>query len=107
MKNPLSETAILLFAATPAFAQGPVSVRSKPPVAELFGGFSYPRLNDSGTTTNTKGIVGSFAWNRKPWLQIVADSSFNESPYSGMNVTVYGHHYLPRLFDHSRNTLRP
>jgi hypothetical protein len=106
MKNPLSLIAILLFAATPAFAQGPVSVRSKPPVAELFGGFSYARLNDSGTTTNTKGIVGSFAWNAKPWLQIVADSSYNVSSYSGMNVTLYGNHYGARVFYRERNKWR-
>jgi hypothetical protein len=29
------------------------------PVAEMFGGFSCARLNDGGTSTNTKGIVGA------------------------------------------------
>ena len=43
--------AVLLFAATPALAQSPVSVTPRMPVAELFGGFSYARLNDGGTTS--------------------------------------------------------
>src|SRR5258706_4457267 len=106
MNSPPSVTPILLFDAPPASAKGPFSVRSKPPVAELFGGFSYARLNDSGTTTNTKGIVGSFAWNAKPWLQIVADSSYNVSSYSGMNVTLYGNHYGARVFYRERNKWR-
>jgi hypothetical protein len=93
-------------AATPALAQGPVSVTPRMPVAELFGGFSYARLNDGGTSTNTKGIVGSFAWNARPWLQIVADSSYNVSSYNGVNVTLYGNHYGARVFHRERNKWR-
>jgi hypothetical protein len=106
MKNRMSVIAALLCAATPAFAQGPVPVTRRTPVAELFGGFSYARLNDSGTTTNTRGIVGSFAWNAKPWLQIVADSSYNVSSYNNVNVTLYGNHYGVRVFDRERNKWR-
>jgi hypothetical protein len=106
MKNRMSVIAALLCAATPAFAQGPVPVMRRTPVAELFGGFSYARLNDSGTTTNTRGIVGSFAWNAKPWLQIVADSSYNVSSYNNVNVTLYGNHYGVRVFDRERNKWR-
>jgi Outer membrane protein beta-barrel domain len=106
MKNRMPVIAALLFAATPAFAQGPVPVTRRTPVAELFGGFSYARLNDSGTTTNTKGIVGSFAWNAKPWLQLVADSSYNVSSYNNVNVTLYGNHYGVRVFDRERNKWR-
>jgi Outer membrane protein beta-barrel domain len=106
MKNRMPVIAALLFAATPAFAQGPVPVTRRTPVAELFGGFSYARLNDSGTTTNTKGIVGSFAWNAKPWLQIVADSSYNVSSYNNVNVTLYGNHFGVRVFDRERNKWR-
>jgi hypothetical protein len=76
------------------------------PVGEMFGGFSYARLNDGGTSTNTKGIVGSFAWNAKPWLQIVADSSYNVSWYNGVNVTLYGNHYGARVFHRERNKWR-
>src|SRR4029077_3340059 len=106
MRMRTSLIAVLLLAATPALAQSPVSVMPKKPVAEMFGGFSYARLNDGGATTNTKGIVGSFAWNAKPWLQIVADSSYNVSSYSGMNVTLYGNHYGARVFYRERNKWR-
>jgi hypothetical protein len=106
MKMRMLSIAVLLLAATPAFAQSPVSVMPKTPVAEMFGGFSYARLNDSGATTNTKGIVGSFAWNAKPWLQIVADTSYNVSSYSGTNVTLYGNHYGARVFHRERNKWR-
>ncbi|HXN54197.1 MAG TPA: outer membrane beta-barrel protein [Candidatus Acidoferrum sp.] len=106
MKNRMSLLAVLLFAATSALAQSPVSVRARTPVAELFGGFAYARINDSGTNTNTKGIVGSFAWNARPWLQIVADSSYNKSSYNGVNVKLYGNHYGARVFYRERNKWR-
>jgi hypothetical protein len=106
MSKRFSILAVLLFAATPAFAQGPTSITRREPVAELFGGFSYARLNDAGDSTNTKGIVGSFAWNVKPWLQIVADSSYNVSSYNGENVTLYGNHYGARAFHRERNKWR-
>ncbi len=103
MKNRMSIVGVLLLGAAPVFAQAPGTVRSRPPVAEMFGGFSYTRLSDSGTSTNTKGIVGSFAWNARPWLQLVADSSYNTGSYSGVNVTLYGNHYGARVFYRERN----
>ena len=102
----MSLVAVLLFVATPALAQGPASVTRKTPVGEMFGGFSYARLSDSGVTTNTKGIVGSFAWNAKPWLQLVADTSYNVGSYNGVNVTLYGNHYGARVFHRERNSWR-
>src|SRR6266436_10192431 len=102
----MSLIAVLLFAATPALAQGPASVTRRTPVGEMFGGFSYARLSDSGVSTNTKGIVGSFAWNARPWLQLVADSSYNTGSYSGVNVTLYGNHYGARVFYRERNKWR-
>jgi opacity protein-like surface antigen len=98
--------AVLLFVATPVLAQGPVSVTRKTPVGEMFGGFSYARLSDSGATTNTKGVVGSFSWNAKPWLQLVADTSYNVGSYNGVNVTLYGNHYGARVFHRERNSWR-
>jgi hypothetical protein len=98
--------AVLLFAASPALAQGPVSVTRKTPVGEMFGGFSYARLTDSGVSTNTKGVVGSFAWNARPWLQLVADTSYNVGSYNGVNVTLYGNHYGARVFHRERNSWR-
>jgi len=106
MKNRMSIVGVLLLGAAPVFAQAPGTVRSRPPVAEMFGGFSYTRLSDSGTSTNTKGIVGSFAWNARPWLQLVADSSYNTGSYSGVNVTLYGNHYGARVFYRERNKWR-
>jgi len=102
----MSLVAVLLFAATPALAQSPVSVTRKTPVGEMFGGFSYARLSDSGVSTNTKGVVGSFAWNAKPWLQLVADTSYNVGSYNGVNVTLYGNHYGVRVFHRERNSWR-
>jgi opacity protein-like surface antigen len=102
----MSLVTVLLFTAMPALAQGPVSVSRKTPVGELFGGFSYARLDDSGATTNTRGIVGSFAWNAKPWLQLVADTSYNVGSYNGVNVTLYGNHYGARVFHRERNSWR-
>ena len=102
----MSLIAMLLFAATPALAQGPGSITPKTPVAELFGGFSYTHLSEGGATTNTKGIVGSFAWNAKPWLQLVADSSYNVGSVKGVNVTLYGNHYGVRVFHRERNAWR-
>jgi opacity protein-like surface antigen len=106
MKNRMLLVGVLLFATAPAFAQRPVSINPRTPVAELYGGFSFARLNDAGTTTNTKGIVGSFAWNARPWLQFVADSSYNVSSYNGVNVTLYGNHYGARVFHRERNKWR-
>jgi len=102
----MSLVAVLLFAATPALAQGPASVTRRTPVGEMFGGFSYARLSDSGVSTNTKGVVGSFAWNAKPWLQLVADTSYNVGSYNGVNVTLYGNHYGARVFHRERNSWR-
>ena len=102
----MSLIAVLLFAATPALAQGPASVTRRTPVGEMFGGFSYARLSDSGVSTNTKGVVGSFAWNAKPWLQLVADTSYNVGSYNGVSVTLYGNHYGARVFHRERNSWR-
>lgn len=102
MKKLLLPVLFLFFITATAHAQ--VGVRPKEPVAELFGGFSYAHLDDSGAgiTTNVPGIVGSVAWNAKSWLQLVADTSYNISSYNGVNVTLYGNHYGPRFFYRER-----
>jgi hypothetical protein len=47
--------------------------------------------------------MGSFGWNVKPWLQIVADSSYNVVTISGTKNVLYGNHFGPRYFHRSRN----
>jgi hypothetical protein len=70
---------------------------------ELFGGYGFARLNNgAGTMTNMSGILGSFGWNAKPWLQLVADSSYNFVTISGVKNVLYGNHYGPRVFYNGR-----
>jgi hypothetical protein len=96
--------AISLVLSIPAHAQR--TVRPKEPVAELFGGFAYVHLTDGTLVGNAPGIVGSLAWNARPWLQLVADTSYNVSSYSGTNIALYGNHYGPRVFYKERNKWR-
>jgi len=74
------------------------------PLIELFGGYAFARLNGGGGTwTNLNGALGSFGWNVKPWLQIVADSSYDFVTVSGTKTVLWGNHYGPRLFGRMRN----
>jgi hypothetical protein len=53
----------------------------------------------AGSYSNLNGAMGSFGWNFKPWLQIVADSSYNViTPVSGTKTVLYGNHFGPRYF---------
>jgi hypothetical protein len=49
------------------------------------------------------GALGSFGWNAKPWLQIVADTSYSLVTASGTKNVLYGNHYGPRLYWRGRN----
>ena len=74
------------------------------PVLELFGGYAFARLDGGGgVTSNLNGAVGSFGWNIKPWLQIVADSSYSFVTTNGTKNVLYGNHYGPRYFHRGRN----
>jgi hypothetical protein len=74
------------------------------PLIELFGGYAFARLDGGGGTwSNLNGAMGSFGWNVKPWLQIVADSSYDFVTVSGTKTVLWGNHYGPRLFGHTRN----
>jgi hypothetical protein len=73
---------------------------------ELYGGYAFARLVGSGgagSASNLNGAMGSFAWNFKPWLQVVADSSYNVVTISGTKNVLYGNHFGPRYFHRSRN----
>lgn len=71
---------------------------------ELFGGYSFARFdNGSGTFSNLNGALGSFGWNAKPWLQLVADSSYNLVTIGGVKTVLYGNHWGARIFGRTRN----
>jgi len=72
---------------------------------DLFGGYAYTRFNSGGTGTNLEGGMGSVGWNAKPWLQIVADTSYSVVTLSGTKNVLYGNHYGPRIFPRGRNPL--
>jgi hypothetical protein len=72
-------------------------------VLEFFGGYEFARLNNgAGTFTNLNGALGSFGWNVRPWLELVADTSYNTVTISGTKNVLYGNHWGPRFFYHSR-----
>jgi hypothetical protein len=74
------------------------------PSIELFGGYSFARLNSgAGVFTNYSGGMGAAALNLTRWLQVAGDSSYNMIQSSGTKVVLYGNHYGPRLFWHGRN----
>ena len=74
------------------------------PLLELFGGYAFARLDGGGGTgTNVNGAMGSFGWNIKPWLQIVADTSYNTVTVSGTKNILYGNHFGARYFHRGRN----
>lgn len=71
---------------------------------ELFGGYAFARLDGGGGSgTNVNGALGSIGWNAKPWLQIVADTSYNVVTVSGTKNILYGNHYGPRYFHRGHN----
>ena len=81
----------------------PPGVR-RAPLLELFGGYAFARLDGGGGTgTNVNGAMGSFGWNIKPWLQFVADSSYNTITISGTKNILYGNHFGARYFHRGRN----
>jgi hypothetical protein len=96
-------------AVKPANARASWEKRTAPglrraPVLELFGGYAFARLDGGGGSgTNVNGALGSIGWNAKPWLQIVADTSYNVVTVSGTKNILYGNHYGPRYFHRSHN----
>lgn len=74
------------------------------PLIELFGGYAFARFdNGSAAATNLNGVLGSFGWNIKPWLQLVADTSYSVATVSGTKNVLYGNHWGPRIFRRVRN----
>jgi len=70
---------------------------------EVFGGYAFARMGGGGSFTNFNGGLGSFGLNVKPWLQIVADSSYSFQTVGTVKNVIYGNHYGPRYFHRMRN----
>ena len=70
---------------------------------ELFGGYAFARLAGAGPGRNMNGAMGSFGWNARAWLQLVADTSYSVVTVSGTKNVLYGNHYGPRLFYRRRS----
>ncbi len=81
----------------------PIPRLSREPMAEFFAGYMYLRLSGSGYGSNIHGALGSFGWNVKPWLQMVADTSYSVATVSGTRTVLYGNHFGPRIFHRARN----
>src|ERR1700730_417550 len=75
------------------------------PLIELYGGYGFARFDNGAgvAASNLHGVMGSFGWNIRPWLQIVADSSYNVVTVSGTKNVLYGNHWGPRIFRRVRN----
>ena len=84
--------------------RNPGGVR-RTPLIEVFGGYAFARLDGGGGywTNMNVGGMGSVGWNFKPWLQLVADSSYSTVTISGTKNVLYGNHFGPRYFYHNRN----
>lgn len=67
---------------------------------EFFGGYSFDRVSSGGTSSNLSGGMGSFAYNLKPWLQIVGDSSYNYVTGTGVKNVLWGNHFGGRFYYH-------
>ena len=78
------------------------SIRSAP-LLELYGGYAFARLAGGGAYTNMNGVLGSFGWNPKPWLQVVADTSYSFTTTGGAKNVLFGNHFGPRFFYRRRN----
>jgi hypothetical protein len=58
---------------------------------ELYSGYSY-------VPNNLNGVMGSFGYNVKPWLQIAGDSSYDIVTMSGVKNVLYANHYGGRFY---------
>jgi hypothetical protein len=83
----------------------PNSAIRKPTLLEFYGGYALARMDSSGggTSSNLNGAMGSIGLTLKPWLQIVADSTYNYVTVSGTKNVLYGNHFGARYFYRSRN----
>jgi hypothetical protein len=83
----------------------PNSAIRKPTLFEFYGGYAFARMGASGggTFSNLNGGMGSIGLTLRPWLQIVADSTYNYMTATGSKTVLYGNHFGARYFYRSRN----
>jgi hypothetical protein len=83
----------------------PTSAVRKPTLFEFYGGYAFARMGASGggTFSNLNGGMGSIGLTLRPWLQIVADSTYNYMTATGSKTVLYGNHFGARYFYRSRN----
>jgi hypothetical protein len=86
----------------------PNSAIRKPTLFEFYGGYAFARLSNGGggTYSNLNGAMGSVGLTLRPWLQIVADSTYNYTTSAGTKNVLYGNHFGARYFYRSRNRFR-
>ncbi len=86
----------------------PNSAIRKPTLFEFYGGYAFARLSNGGggTYSNLNGGMGSVGLTLRPWLQIVADSTYNYTTSAGTKNVLYGNHFGARYFYRSRNRFR-
>lgn len=82
---------LMVLAALPAAAQAPK--------AEVFGGYSYTRINPggSGNGFNLNGWNGSVAGNVNDWFGIVGDFGGTYGSPSGVDTNVHTFLFGPRI----------
>ncbi|MGC1619828.1 MAG: hypothetical protein WA765_15160 [Candidatus Acidiferrum sp.] len=68
------------------------------PLIELYGGYSFARMGGASNGSNLNGALGSFGWNPKSWLQVVADTSYSFETVGATKNVLYGNHFGPRFF---------
>lgn len=86
----------------------PNSAARRPTLFEFYGGYAFARLSNGGggTYSNLNGAMGSVGLTLRPWLQIVADSTYNYMTAAGTKNVLYGNHFGARYFYRSRNRFR-
>ncbi|MGC1482976.1 MAG: hypothetical protein WA789_04205 [Candidatus Acidiferrum sp.] len=97
--------------ATPAIKPGnktetwekPRSGGRTAPLMELYGGYAFTRVGGASNGSNLNGAMGSFGWNPKSWLQVVADTSYSFQTVGNTKSVLYGNHFGPRFFYRVRN----
>jgi len=69
--------------------------------AEVFGGYSFLRTSDQGSSTNFNGGSGSVAFNANHWLGVAADFGVYHSTQFGVSGNIYTYMFGPKLSYHS------
>lgn len=69
--------------------------------AEVFGGYSFLRVSDQGSSVNFNGGSGSVAFNANKWLGVVADFGAYHANVSGVSGNLYTYMFGPKLSYHS------